>query len=208
MIDLRSAFAANPLIAILRGLEPQNAVSVAEVLVDAGFQIIEVPLNSPQPFDSISKIAKGHGANAIVGAGTVLTVPDVHAVAEAGGQIIVSPNMNPDVGRAAIDRGLYWCPGVITPTEAFAALEIGAAVLKIFPAEMVPPSAVAAVRAVLPVDTFVAVVGGIFPDNMEPYWNAGTNGFGLGSALFKPSYSVEEVAKCAQAFIKAIKEFA
>ena len=131
--------AANPLIAILRGLEPQNAVSVAEVLVDAGFQIIEVPLNSPQPFDSISKIAKCHGANAIVGAGTVLTVPDVHAVADAGGQIIVSPNMNPDVGRAAIDRGLYWCPGVITPTEAFAALEIGAAVLKIFPAEMVPP---------------------------------------------------------------------
>ena len=126
MIDLRSAFAANPLIAILRGLEPQNAVSVAEVLVDAGFQIIEVPLNSPQPFDSISKIAKGHGANAIVGAGTVLTVPDVHAVAEAGGQIIVSPNMNPDVGRAAIDRGLYWCPGVITPTEAFAALEMQA----------------------------------------------------------------------------------
>ena len=98
MIDLRSALAANPLIAILRGLEPQNAVSVAEVLVDAGFQIIEVPLNSPQPFDSISKIAKGHGANAIVGAGTVLRVPDVHAVAEAGGQIIVSPNMNPDVG--------------------------------------------------------------------------------------------------------------
>ena len=97
---------------------------------------------------------------------------------------------------------------MLTPTEAFAALEIGAAVLKIFPAEMVPPSAVAAVRAVLPVDTFVAVVGGISPDNMEPYWNAGINGFGLGSALFKPSYSVEEVAKRAQAFIKAIKEFA
>jgi 2-dehydro-3-deoxyphosphogalactonate aldolase len=208
VIDLKYALDSNPLIAILRGLEPQNAEPVADVLVDAGFQIIEVPLNSPRPFDSISKIAERHGANAIVGAGTVLTVPDVHSVADAGGQVIVSPNMNPDVGRAAIDRGLYWCPGVITPTEAFAALEIGAAVLKIFPAEMVPPSAVAALRAVLPVDTFVAVVGGISPDNMKPYWNVGTNGFGLGSALFKPSYRVEEIAARAQAFIKAIKELA
>lgn len=206
MTDLKQAMAAAPLIAILRGLEPQNAEPVADALVDAGFQIIEVPLNSPQPFESISKIAKRHGGKAIVGAGTVLTVADVHAVAEAGGQIIVAPNMNPEVGRAAVERGLHWCPGVMTPTEAFAAIEIGAAVLKIFPAEMVPPSAVAAMRAVLPRESRIAVVGGITPENMRPYRDAGANGFGLGSALFKPNYSVEDIARRAQAFMKASGE--
>ena len=206
MTDLKYALASNPLIAILRGLEPQNAEPVADVLVDAGFRIIEVPLNSPQPLDSISRIVKRHGAKAVVGAGTVLTVRDVHAVADAGGRIIVSPNMNPDVGRATIERGLSWCPGVMTPTEAFAALEIGAAVLKFFPADMMPPSAVAAIRAVLPNDALVAIVGGISPDTMKPYWDAGSNGFGLGSALFKPSYDFEEISERAQSFMKVIRE--
>ncbi len=206
MISLESALVANPLIAILRGLEPANAEPITDALIDAGFRIIEVPLNSPQPFESISKIAKRSEGKAIVGAGTVLTVSDVQAVVDAGGQIIVSPNMNPKVGRAAIERGLYWCPGVMTPSEVFAALEIGASVLKIFPAEMVPPAAVKAIRAVLPSAAQVAVVGGISPENMKQYWDAGANGFGLGSALFKPEYGVGNVARRAQEFVTAFRE--
>ncbi|RYG89453.1 2-dehydro-3-deoxy-6-phosphogalactonate aldolase [Loktanella sp. IMCC34160] len=203
MIDLATALGENPLIAILRGLEPDNALPVSDTLFEAGFRIIEVPLNSPDPIESIAKIAGRHGTKAIVGAGTVLTVAQVDAVADAGGRIIVSPNMNPNVGRAAIARGLYWCPGVMTPSEAFAALDLGASVLKFFPAEMVPPSAVAAMRAVLPKDAIVAAVGGITPETMASYRAAGTDGFGLGSALFKPSYALEDIAMRAQAFTKA-----
>ncbi len=203
MIDLSTAFAKNPLIAILRGLEPENAVPVSDRLIEAGFRIIEVPLNSPTPMASIQQITARHGAQAIVGAGTVLTVGQVDAVADAGGRIIVSPNMNPDVGRAAIQRGLYWCPGVMTPSEAFLALDLGASVLKFFPAEMVPPKAIAAMRAVLPQDALVAAVGGISPDTMAPYRAAGVNGFGLGSALFKPDYTLEEISRRAAAFTDA-----
>lgn len=203
MIELAAALAENPLIAILRGLEPANAEPVADVLVEAGFTIIEVPLNSPDPLVSISKIVKRHGERVIVGAGTVLTAANVEAVAEVGGRIIVAPNMNADVGRAAISHGMAWCPGIMTPTEAFAALEIGASVLKIFPAEMVPPSAVSAMRAVLPKDAVIAVVGGITPQTMEPYQAAGANGFGLGSALFRPDYSLDDIAARAGAFSSA-----
>jgi 2-dehydro-3-deoxyphosphogalactonate aldolase len=205
MIDLATAFSINPLIAILRGLEPENAPPVSDTLIEAGFQIIEVPLNSPEPLVSIHRIAERHGAQAIVGAGTVLSVEQVDAVADAGGRIIVSPNMNPDVGRAAVARGLYWCPGVMTPSEAFAALDVGASVLKFFPADMVPPAAIAAMRAVLPKDAIVAAVGGISPDNMAPYSAAGVNGFGLGSALFKPSYALEDIAMRARAFTDALE---
>lgn len=206
MIDLNTAQAENPLIAILRGLEPKNAIPVSDILFDAGFRIIEVPLNSPEPLNSISQIAERHGAQAIVGAGTVLTVDQVEAVAAAGGRIIVAPNMNPDVGRAAVERGLYWCPGVMTPSEAFAALEIGASVLKFFPAELVPPAAIAALRTVLPKAAVVAAVGGITPDTMAPYHAAGADGYGLGSALFKPSYSLEEIGKRASDFVRALEE--
>lgn len=205
MIDLATAFAQNPLIAILRGLEPENALPVSDTLIDAGFRIIEVPLNSPDPFISIEQIAERHGAVSIVGAGTVLTVQQAEDVADAGGRIIVSPNMNPDVGRAAVARGLYWCPGVMTPSEAFAALDLGASVLKFFPAEMVPPAAIAAMRAVLPKDAVVAAVGGISPDNMAPYRVAGVNGFGLGSALFKPDYSLDDIGRRASAFTDALE---
>ncbi len=196
------------MIAILRGLVPENAVPVSDVLFNAGFRIIEVPLNSPDPFDSIAKIAARRSEEAIVGAGTVLTVDQVGAVADAGGRIIVCPNMNPDVGRAAVARGLYWCPGVMTPSEAFAALDIGASVLKFFPAEMVPPSAIAAMRAVLPKDTAIAAVGGITPETMAPYHAAGVNGFGLGSALFKPGYSLNDIGKRARTFAAALEELA
>ncbi|MEX0280911.1 MAG: 2-dehydro-3-deoxy-6-phosphogalactonate aldolase [Arenibacterium sp.] len=206
MKDLASALAANPLIAILRGLKPEDAGPVSDVLFNAGFRIIEVPLNSPDPLVSIAQISNTYGGQAVVGAGTVLTVDQVSAVAEAGGRLIVSPNMNPDVGRAAVARGLYWCPGVMTPSEAFAALEIGASVLKIFPAEMVPPPAIAAMRAVLPPDAAIAAVGGITPETMAPYNRSGVNGFGLGSALFKPEYSLDDIARRAEAFISALKE--
>lgn len=205
MIDLATAFAKNPLIAILRGLKPESALPVSDTLVKAGFRIIEVPLNSPDPLESIHRIAERHGARAIVGAGTVLTVAQVEAVADAGGRIIVSPNMNPDVGRAAVARGLYWCPGVITPSEAFAALDLGASVLKFFPAEMVPPKAIAAMRAVLPQDAVVAAVGGVSTDNMAPYRAAGVNGFGLGSALFKPDYTLDDIGRRARAFTETLE---
>lgn len=205
MIELATAISQNPLIAILRGLAAADAASVSDTLVDAGFRIIEVPLNSPDPLESIAAIAKRHGSQAIVGAGTVLTVDQVDTVADAGGQIIVSPNMNPNVGQAAIARGLYWCPGIVTPSEAFAALEIGASVLKVFPAEMVPPAAIVAMRAVLPKDAIIAAVGGITPETMPPYLAAGVNGFGLGSALFKPDYKIGEIDHRAKAFVEAIK---
>lgn len=205
MTELATALARNPLIAILRGVAPENALAVADTLIEAGFQIIEVPLNSPEPFVSIQRIAERHGAHSIVGAGTVLTAAQVDAVADAGGRIIVSPNMNPDVGRAAAARGLYWCPGVMTPSEAFAALDLGASVLKFFPAEMVPPKAIAAMRAVLPQDAVVAAVGGISPDTMSAYFEAGVNGFGLGSALFKPDYSLDDIGKRALAFTDVLE---
>ncbi|WP_226688651.1 2-dehydro-3-deoxy-6-phosphogalactonate aldolase [Ruegeria arenilitoris] len=206
MIDLTAALAENPLIAILRGLAPENARPVSDVLFDTGFRIIEVPLNSPDPLESITQIVAKHGAQAIVGAGTVLTTDQVAAVADAGGRIIVSPNMNPDVGRAAVARGLYWCPGVMTPSEAFTALDIGASVLKFFPAEMVPPAAIAAMRAVLPADAVVAAVGGITPDTMASYHAAGVDGYGLGSALFKPSYTLDDIGGRARAFTSVLEE--
>ncbi len=203
MILWEAAMAENPMIAILRGVEPANAIAVADVLVAAGFRIIEVPLNSPDPFESIAAIASKYGDRIIVGAGTVLTTEEVEAVFAVGGRIIVSPNMNPVVGREVIARGGYWCPGVLTPTEAFAALEIGASALKFFPAELVPPKAIAAMRAVLPKETTVAAVGGITPETMAEYYKAGSNGFGLGSALFKPSYSLQELQERATMFVSA-----
>lgn len=208
MNDLASALATNPMIAILRGLNPKDAVPVSDVLFDAGFRIIEVPLNSPDPLDSIAQIATRLGTKAVVGAGTVLTVDQVESVADAGGRLIVSPNMNADVGRAAVAKGLFWCPGVMTPSEAFAALDLGASVLKVFPAEMVPPAAIAAMRAVLPQNAVIAAVGGITPDNMAPYYAAGVNGFGLGSALFKPGYSLDNIAIRAGSFVRALEDLA
>lgn len=203
MISLNDALAQNPLIAILRGLVPDQADEVSDALVTAGFRIIEVPLNSPDPLVSIDRMVRRHGDQTIIGAGTVLTVPQVEQVAQAGGRIIVSPNMNPEVGRAAVELGLSWCPGVMTPTEAFAALDIGADVLKFFPAEMVPPSAIKAMRAVLPAHAVVAAVGGIAPETLASYHAVGVDGFGLGSALFKPGYAIDDIAQRAGAFVAA-----
>jgi len=200
-----NALQENPLIAILRGLKPDRALDVAGVLVDAGFRIIEVPMNSPDPLVSIERISHWYGDDIVVGAGTVLTPDVATSVCDAGGQIIVAPNMNPNVGERALELGAKWCPGVLTPTEAFAALDHGAAVLKVFPAELAPPKAISAMRAVLPKEAVVAVVGGITPDTMDEYREAGANSFGLGSALFKPSYDLTELQQRAEAFVAAFK---
>lgn len=203
MKELSEALAAVPLIAILRGLDPEQAIAVADVLVEAGFRVIEVPLNSPSPLKSIERIATHVGKAAFVGAGTVLTEKDMRSVADAGGRIIVAPNMNPALGAATVAQGLAWCPGVITPSEAFTALDTGAAMLKFFPAEMIPPDAISAMRAILPRDAQVVAVGGITPGKMSLYRRAGTDGFGLGSALFKPDYPIGDIARRAKEFVAA-----
>lgn len=191
------------LIAILRGLKPEQAIPVAYVLIDAGFRIIEVPLNSPEPLESIRAVAKKYGNAALVGAGTVLSTDDVEQVVNAGGRLIVAPNLNLKVGSRAKELGAVWCPGVTTTTEAFTALDAGADVLKFFPAENIPPVAIRAMRSVLPMDCVIAPVGGITPDTMDEYLAAGANSFGLGSALFKPYYTIDEIRERAIAFVNA-----
>jgi 2-dehydro-3-deoxyphosphogalactonate aldolase len=192
-----------PLIAILRGLKPESAEAVGHILVEAGFRIIEVPLNSPDPFRSIQILADAMPKNVLVGAGTVLDPQQVHGVRDVGGRLIVMPHADLEVIRLAKEQDLVCTPGVATPTEAFAALKAGADAIKIFPAEAIPPAVVKAWRAVLPKETVVLPVGGIKPDNMKPYLDAGANGFGLGSALFTPSMSVEEIGRNARAFATA-----
>lgn len=205
MRTLRDTLQEMPLIAILRGLRPEAAVDVASVLIEAGFRVIEVPLNSPSALVSIERIAHRHGQAAVIGAGTVLSADQVASVADAGGRIVVAPNLDADVGEAAALKGLDWCPGVMTPTEAFSALKQGASVLKLFPAEVIPPHAVAAMRAVLPRDACLAAVGGITPDRLGDYRKAGTDAFGLGSALFKPDHTSKQVAESAAAFVASAR---
>ncbi|MBM6579986.1 2-dehydro-3-deoxy-6-phosphogalactonate aldolase [Microvirga sp. BT689] len=192
-----------PLIAILRGVRPENVEAVGHALVEAGFRIIEVPLNSPDPFRSIERLAKSMPGNVLVGAGTVLDPEQVNGIRDVGGKLIVMPHADPAVIKRAKEQELICTPGVATPTEAFAALKAGADAIKIFPAEAVPPAVVKAWRAVLPKDTVVVPVGGIKPDNMKPYVEAGANGFGLGSALFTPAMSVEEIGRKARDFAAA-----
>ena len=188
-----------PLVAILRGLHPLEALAVGQVLVDAGWDLIEVPLNSPQPLQSIATLRKSF-PQALVGAGTVLTPEDVRQVHSAGGELIVSPNFNPAVVAEAVRLGMVCLPGVMTASEAFAALAAGASGLKIFPAEMVTPMVLKALRAVLPAETLVLPVGGISPLNMPAFRTAGANGFGIGSALFKPGMTPAQVAESAAGF--------
>jgi 2-dehydro-3-deoxyphosphogalactonate aldolase len=191
-----------PLVAILRGLQPSEALAIGGALVAEGWRLIEVPLNSPQPMASIEKLAATF-PDALVGAGTVLTTKQVREVQAAGGRLVVSPNYNADVVHAAARLDLVCLPGVATATEAFAALAAGAHGLKLFPAEMIAPIAVKALRAVLSADTVLMPVGGITPAGMEAYRAAGANGFGLGSALYKPGMDAATVAQNARDFIAA-----
>lgn len=199
---LAAALTACPLVAILRGLSPEEALPVGEALAASGLHLIEVPLNSPEPLLSIAALAKRFPA-ALIGAGTVLEPQQVRAVHAAGGRLVVAPTFNPQVVREAVQLDMICLPGIGTATEAFAALDAGATGLKLFPAEMIPPAAVKALRAVLPRETLLLPVGGITMANLHSYRVAGANGFGIGSALYQPGMSAAEVRSRAWDFMAA-----
>lgn len=198
------AMRALPLVAILRGLTPNEALEIGVVLIETGFRLIEVPLNSPRPLESIA-ILRQQFPQALVGAGTVLTAQAVRDVAAAGGELIVAPNFNPEVVAETVKQGLVSLPGILTPSEAFAALDAGAHGLKLFPAEMASPAVVKAMRAVLPKGTLLVPVGGIGADNLQGWHDAGAAGFGLGSSLYKPGDDAAAVRAKATAVVAAYR---
>lgn len=199
---------SRPIIAILRGLQPQEAEAVGRVIIDAGIDRIEVPLNSPDPLDSISILAEAFENRALIGAGTVLTIDQVDAVRNAGGKLIVSPNYDADVIKRSVALRMQSWPGVYTPTEAFAALKAGATGLKLFPGVMAGPLGLAALRPVLPKETCVFAVGGAGPENFDQWIKAGADGFGIGSALYKPGMDTVEVAERAGQIVAAFDKAA
>lgn len=200
-MELKHYLARCPLVAILRGVKPDEVEAVVEVLEAAGIAIVEVPLNSPQPLDSIARVQKRFGDRMLVGAGTVMSLSDVVAVHATGARLIVTPHAAVEVVRAAKGLGMLTCPGFATPTEAFALLDAGADALKLFPAEASSPAVLRAIRAVLPAGTMVLPVGGIAPDNMVQWRDAGAAGFGIGSSIFKPGDTPEIVAVKARALL-------
>jgi 2-dehydro-3-deoxyphosphogalactonate aldolase len=202
--ELKRRLAECPLVAIIRGVTPDEAEEIGEALYAAGIRIIEVPLNSPDPLESIRRLAARMGDRALVGAGTVLDPADVARVKEAGGRIIVSPNTYAPVIAAAAAAGLVSSPGYFTPSEAFEALRAGAHALKLFPAENASPATLKAQKAVLPREVPLLVVGGVKPDGMRPWLQAGADGFGLGSGLYAPGRSVEETAMRARAYVEGL----
>jgi len=199
-----SVIEKHPLIAILRGIKPTEVVDVAEILIEKDFKIIEIPLNSPDPIRSIELLTHYFENHAIIGAGTVLDEASIRSIAEAGAKLIVMPNGNGIVVKAAKDRGLIAIPGIATPSEAFAMIEAGADALKLFPAEGIPPSVLKAMKAVLPSTVPILPVGGITPEKMNDYLKAGAIGFGLGSALYKPGMTLRDIRKNAEAFNQAL----
>ena len=202
-MDLTDALGRCPLIAILRGVRPDEVLDVAEALHAGGFRVVEVPLNSPEPYRSLERLTARFGERLLVGAGTVLDAEAVERVAGAGGRLVVAPNADARVIARARERGLHALPGVATPTEAFAALAAGADGLKLFPAEALPPAVLRAWRAVLPPATLLAPVGGITPESIAPYRAAGADGFGIGGALYRPGDGPDTVATNAARFVAA-----
>jgi 2-dehydro-3-deoxyphosphogalactonate aldolase len=194
-----------PLIAIIRGVTPDDAEAIGEAIFDGGIRIIEVPLNSPDPLKSIERLAAKFGDRALIGGGTVLQPEQVQSVVSAGGRLIVSPNTNVEVIAETCDADLVSCPGYFTPSDAFDALEAGATALKLFPAEGASPGVLRAQLAVIPKDVPVLAVGGISPDNMQPWLDAGAVGFGLGSGLYKPGQSAAETLDKAKAYVAGLK---
>lgn len=204
LAEFEHHFAACPLVAIVRGIRPGEAAAIGRALVEAGIRIIEVPLNSPDPFTSIEQMSVELQDRALIGAGTVLYAEQVTQVAQAGGRIIVSPNSDPAVIAAAVSAGLVSAPGYQTPTEAFAALAAGAHALKLFPAEAAGPAVVKAHRAVLPPAVPLIAVGGITTEVVRAYRSAGANGFGLGDALYRPGDTPDDVHRRARAFVDTL----
>ena len=204
MIDLDTALARSPVIAILRGVKPDEVFEIGAALADAGIAIIEVPLNSPEPTRSIGRLAQRFGDRCLIGAGTVMSPDDVTAVAGVGGRLIVMPHSDREVIAAARRAGLACVAGVATPTEGFAALAAGAHALKLFPGEAMPPKVVAAWRAVFPADVRLIPVGGVNADNMADYIAAGAAAFGIGSALYKPGMRASEIARNARKVVEAV----
>jgi 2-dehydro-3-deoxyphosphogalactonate aldolase len=202
---LKNQLGRCPLVAILRGITPAEAEATGRALFDSGIAIIEVPLNSPSPFESIAALAAALGPDALVGAGTVLDVADVRRVRDAGGRLIVAPNCDPAVIAAASSAGLVAMPGYFTPTEAFRAIEAGAHALKLFPAEAASPKVLQAHKAVLPADLPILPVGGIQPDTMRPWREAGADGFGLGTGLYRPGQEPSETAMRARAYVASLE---
>lgn len=202
-MTLNEALETCGIIAILRGVTPQEAPDVTNVLFDAGIRIVEVPLNSPDPFVSIEKLSKSYAGKMVVGAGTVLSEQDVNVLKEHGGAISVSPDCNPAVIARAVSLGIDPLPGVFTPTEAFTALRAGAAHLKLFPAEAASPQTIKAWKAVLPKHVKVHAVGGVTPDNMAEWVKAGAGGFGIGSSLYKPGATLTQIEQSAKALVTA-----
>ena len=203
--DFKRYFAERPLVAIIRGVTPIDAAATAHAIFEAGIRIIEVPLNSPQPFDSIRIIADALGERALIGAGTVLTTDDVKRVQEAGGRLVVAPNTKAEVIRATVAAGMVSSPGYFTPSEAFTAIEAGAHALKLFPAEAASPSVVKAQKAVLPKHIPLIVVGGVNTDNIGNWLDSGADGFGLGSGLYKPGQSAAGTLQKAKTFAAAVQ---
>lgn len=200
----KTAMGELPLVAILRGLKPEEAADIGDVLVEAGFRLIEVPLNSPQPLDSIAALRRRF-PEAMIGAGTVLTAAEARDVAQAGGELVVAPNFDRDVVAETLRLGMTSLPGILTPTEAFAALGAGAHGLKLFPAELASPAVVKALLAVLPKGTPLIPVGGIGADNLAAWRAAGAAGFGLGSSLYKPGDDAATVRLKATAIVSAFR---
>ncbi|MCH8616548.1 2-dehydro-3-deoxy-6-phosphogalactonate aldolase [Sphingomonas sp. SM33] len=203
--DFRRYFAECPLVAIIRGVTPVDAEAIAGALYEGGIRIIEVPLNSPDPFESIRIISQAYGDRALVGAGTVLDAADVPRVAEAGGRLVVSPNTSAPVIEATVAAGMVSSPGYFTPSEAFAAIRAGAQSIKLFPAEAASPAVVKAQKAVLPKDVPLIVVGGVTPESVPEWLAAGADGFGLGGGLYKPGQDAAATLEKARAYVTAVR---